>query len=112
MAETKTASRVAGKTFRFAWKDGPTGGKTHEHVFNTDGSVSYGQVEAGAKPQKYTTEKQYAAMDVADDVVLVSYLAASGYTLTVAMNFANHTLIGIASNDKQWFPITGTFQDA
>jgi len=30
--------RITGKTLRFSWKDGPTKGETHEHVFHEDGS--------------------------------------------------------------------------
>ena len=33
--------RITGKTLRFSWKDGPTKGETHEHVFHEDGSVEY-----------------------------------------------------------------------
>jgi hypothetical protein len=45
-------------------------------------------------------------------VVLVSYLAGSGFTLTVALNFADHQLVSIASNSEQWFPARGTFTEA
>ena len=40
---------------------------------------------------------------------LVSYLAASGYTLTVVLNFSDRQLIGVASSAKEWFPVRGTF---
>jgi hypothetical protein len=43
-------------------------------------------------------------------VELVSYRAESGFTLTVALNFADHRMIGIASNSEQWFPARGTFE--
>jgi hypothetical protein len=48
---------------------------------------------------------------VSDDVHVVSYLAASGFTLTTVLNFADHTIVAFASNDKQWFPIKGTFEE-
>jgi hypothetical protein len=100
---------VTGKTLRFTWTEGPTQGDTHEHVFNADGSVDYHKVGAGAKG-KPTHEKKYAAMKASDDVYLVSYLAASGFTLTVALNFADRSIVGIASNDKQWFPVKGRLE--
>jgi hypothetical protein len=47
---------------------------------------------------------------VADGAYLVSYLAASGYTLTVVLNFRDRQLIGVASSAKEWFPVRGTFE--
>jgi MoaF N-terminal domain len=109
MPDDRKPDPVTGKTLRFTWTDGPTKGETHEHVFNADGSVDYHKVGAGAKA-KPTHEKKYAAMKVSDDVYLVSYLAASGFTLTVALNFADRSIAGIASSDKQWFPIKGRLE--
>jgi len=68
------------------------------------------RLEDGKANGKYAKEKKYAAARVTDDVYLVSYLTASGFTLTVALNFDQHTLTGFASNDKQWFPCSGTFE--
>ena len=111
MPDDLRADRVRGKTIRFTWTDGPTKGETHEHVFHADGSVEYHKVAAGAG-KKPTREKQYAAERVSDDVYLVSYLAASGFTLTTALNFRNRTIVAFASNEKQWFPCKGTFEVA
>jgi hypothetical protein len=52
----------------------------------------------------------YAAYAVSETVELVSYRADSGFTLTVALNFADHQLVSIASNSEQWFPARGTFE--
>jgi phenolic acid decarboxylase len=100
---------ISGKTFRFTWTEGPTRGETHEHTFNADGSVDYRKVEAGKAAAKSTHEKKYAALRVTDTVYVVSYLAASGFTLTVAIDLAGDTIAGFASNDKQWFPVRGTY---
>ena len=110
MDDVRKTHLVRGKTIRFTWTDGPTKGESHEHVFHPDGSVEYARLEDGKANGKYAKEKKYAAARVTDDVYLVSYLAASGFTLTVALNFAQHTLTGFASNDKQWFPCSGTFE--
>ncbi|MBI5279407.1 MAG: hypothetical protein HY854_23445 [Burkholderiales bacterium] len=107
-AKVPRSARIDGKSYRFEWGSGPTAGQTHEHVFHPDGSVSYGEVKDG-QAGEMATEKQYAAFDVGPDVVLVSYLGSSGYTLTVAMNFSDHRLHGVASGDGQWFPVAGTF---
>jgi hypothetical protein len=108
MPDDRKPDPIVGKTIRFTWSDGPTKGEAHEHVFNADGSVDYHKV--GAEKGKSTHEKKYGAVKVADDVYLVSYLAASGFTLTVGLNFRDKTIAGFASNAKQWFPVKGTFE--
>ncbi len=49
---------------------------------------------------------------MAQNVCAVSYLSGSGYTLTVVLNFDDHRLVGFASNEKQWFPVSGSFEEA
>ena len=111
MPDDRRADRITGKTLRFTWDDGPTKGETHEHVFHEDGSVEYHKVSDTAQKGKPTREKKYAAIKVTDDVYVVSYLAASGFTLTTVLDFDDHTIVAFASNDKQWFPIKGTFEE-
>jgi len=119
---------VRGKTMRWRFTDGPTAGSTYEHAFGKNGTVKFKLVggEGAArpdakgkaakkkpaqakKPDKPDTPK-YAAMRAADGAYAVSYLSGSGYTLTVVLNLADKTLVGFASNDKQWFPVKGTFE--
>jgi len=61
-------------------------------------------------PQKgaTATEKSYAAVKVNDKTWVVSYLAASGHTLTVVLNQDDGKAIGFGQNDKSWTPLTGT----
>lgn len=40
--------RVRGKTLRWTRTEGPTAGKSHEHVFADDGTVSWRAVGEGA----------------------------------------------------------------
>ncbi|HET6899449.1 MAG TPA: hypothetical protein VFK70_13920 [Vicinamibacteria bacterium] len=119
---------VRGKTMRWAFTEGPTAGSTYEHAFAKNGTVKFKQVGGGPnaarpdakgaakkKPAKAKTPDKpeapkYAAMRAADGVYAVSYLSGSGYTLTVVLNLADKTLVGFASNDKQWFPVKGTFE--
>jgi hypothetical protein len=110
MADIPVPHRIRGKTIRFTWADGPTKGESHEHVFHDDGSVEYARLDGDKPKGAYTKEKRYGAMKVSDEVELVSYLAASGYTLTAALNFRDRSLHAFASNDKQWFACTGTFE--
>jgi MoaF N-terminal domain len=113
MSERKDPIR--GQTLRFTFSEGPTKGKTFEHQFHDDGSVSFGSVDGGEKTkpkdeQQKPERPRYAALKVADGIHAVSYLSSSGYTLTVVLNFHDHQLVGFASNDKQWFPVKGSFE--
>jgi hypothetical protein len=111
MPATSTSASLAGRTLRWKIEDGPTAGSEYEHTFERDGSVVFRKVEGGAAKGEGTREKKYASFEVAPEVQLVSYLAAeSGYTLTVALNFETGRLYGFASNDKEWHPVSGTFE--
>lgn len=119
MTGVNRAAAVRGKTIRFTWTDGPTKGKTHEHVFHQDGTVEWHDVAPSgtAKPadpqpksQSAGEKPEYAAMKVADNIYAVSYLAPSGYTLTVVLNFHNRRIVGFASGAKDWHPVQGTFE--
>ena len=107
--ETKTSS-LSGRVLRWTFEEGgPTPGATYEHTFNADGSVEFRKLD-GDKQGKPTREKKYGSYEVSPDVQVVSYLGASGYTLTVAMNFETGRLYGFASNDKEWYPLSGTLE--
>jgi hypothetical protein len=118
MKDVERAPAIRGKTIRFIWTDGPTRGKTHEHVFHQDGTVTWSDPDASktaqpaGSPATANAKEQpaYAATRVADKIYLVSYLAPSGYTLTVALNFDDQQLVGFASGAKEWYPVRGIFQ--
>lgn len=118
MTELSRDPAILGKTIQFRWTEGPTKGTTHEHVFHPDGTVEWHEVKpsqsvpAGSRPQQSEPSERpaYAAVAVADQAYLVSYLAESGYTLTVVLNFRDRQLIGFASSAKEWFPVRGTFE--
>jgi len=90
MKDVERAAAIRGKTDAEAPKTGKTAG-----------SAAAG--DAKEKPQ-------YAATRVADEIYAVSYLAASGYTLTVVLTFRDQQLVGFASSAKDWHPVRGTFQ--
>jgi len=100
MSQPTQADPIRGRTIRLIWTEGPTKGMTHEHVFHEDGTVEWGAKE----------RVPYRALKAGDDVHLVSYLATSGYTLTVALNVRDRTMVGFASNAKEWHPLRGTFE--
>ena len=118
MAEIERAAAIRGKTMRWNWTEGPTRGDTHEHRFAEDGTVTWRSVRPGAEEPAGGTaapsaeRADYAAIRLADDINLISYLAPSGFTLTVAVNLSDRTVVGFASNDKQWFPIRGNVEPA
>ena len=102
-------SPIKGRKMRFTWNDGPTQGKTYEHMFHDNGTVDFhaagdqGEAAAGERPS-------YAAERVADGVYAVSYLAKGGYTLTAVLNFGNRRIVGFASDASHWYPVHGSFE--
>lgn len=120
----KTADALAGKTFHFKFTDGPTAGSTYEHTFRKNGTVAWRSadpaprpkpkaIRPGAKTAKKKPEPapRYASFQIAPGVHLMSYLSNGGYTLTLALNLWNGQLHGFASNDKEWFPVSGTVKE-
>lgn len=120
MGDIPRAAAIRGTTMRWAWTDGPTKGKVHEHVFHDDGTVEWRDAgapakdapkpAAGAKPSTGPERVPYAAFEVAPKIFAVSYLATSGFTLTVVLDFVTKAVVGIASSAKDWFPVRGTFE--
>ncbi len=100
---------LLGRTIRWRFADGPVAGQTFEHTFDTDGSVVWRSVD-GKEPTKLNHEKFGAVAPISDDVVLVSYLSASGYALTVALNLAQGHMVGFASGHGSWTQQKGTFE--
>jgi hypothetical protein len=117
MPDRELADAVRGHTIRFTWMGGPTEGKTHEHVFHADGTVEWRDAGEPEKPRVENRPGQpakerpaYAAIRVAPDIYLVSYLASSGYTLTVVLNFQDRSIVGFASGAKEWYPLRGRLE--
>ena len=109
--EESVAKSLAGMTVRWKFDDGPTAGTTYEHTFRKDGTVVFRDVARSDKPSKDSPGPSYASFEVAPATHLISYLSEdSGYTLTVALNFETQKCFGVASNGKEWFPLTGTLE--
>jgi hypothetical protein len=105
---------LSGRTLRWRFDEGTMAGTTFEHHFYADGTVAYRVVDDSNDGRRDTQDGErpkYGAFGIADNVVVVSYLGERGYTLTVALNFATGRVVGFASNDKQWFPCEGTFEE-
>jgi hypothetical protein len=100
---------LPGKTIRWTIDDGQVAGTTFDHVFNDDGSVTWRIVD-GPHEGATATEKSYRAVKVNDKTWAISYLAASGHTLTVILNVDDHRLVGFASDSKTWSAVGGSFE--
>jgi MoaF N-terminal domain len=99
---------VAGKVYRFRFEDGPMAGKTIEHTFLESGALRFRQSDAEGEG---TTEKKYAAATIAPDVLAVSYLGSSGYTLTVVLDERTKKLVAFSSNETMHLMQHGTFEE-
>ena len=119
------ADPVRGKTIRWTYDDGPMAGKSFEHTFGKDGTVTWRETdgeERGTKPPSNGTQKtgkpstepkaKYVVAQVNDDVCAVSYLSGSGFTLTSVLDFASGTIVSFASNEKELVPQRGMFEVA
>lgn len=118
---------IRGKTIRWTYDDGPMAGKSFEHTFGNDGTVTWretGGVDQGAKPPANGKEKQksekpgtpakvkYEVAPINAEVCAVSYLAESGWTLTSVLDFDSGTVVSFASNEQQLVPQHGMFEVA
>ncbi len=96
---------VRGKTLRFTFNDGPMSGKTYDHAFGTDGTVTWtdatdgGATGANAAPDPESTAP-YEFERVNADVYVVTYLSKAGYTLTSVVDTSTGKLVSFASNEK------------
>lgn len=88
---------ITGKTLRWSYHDGPVKGQRFEHVFGTDGMVTY------RAPGAASTEKpiHYEVARAGDDVFAVSYLSTNGWTLTTVLDIRTRAIVSFASNEKQ-----------
>lgn len=112
MNEPNREPAIRGKRIRFRWTEGPTKGATHDHRFHEDGTVDWRDAgQSGSADSAEAADRPaYAVVRVTERVYLVSYLAASGYTLTVALSFDDRSLLGFASSSKEWYPLRGAFE--
>ena len=104
-----TLTSLTGKKIRWTFADGPMPGTMFEHRFNENGSITW-LIMGGEYKGATATEKSYTGVRVNDQTWVVSYLAASGHTLTVVLTLGDGQAIGFASNDKSWELLHGTFE--
>ena len=100
---------IKGKTITWEWTKGAFKGGIYKNTFHKDGRVHWRGI-AGAEAGKDGIEKEYSEMNVAENVFSISWLESIGYTVTVTLNFNNNTIYGIASNEKEWYPLSGVIK--
>lgn len=103
------AVSLAGTTIRWTFADGPAAGTTYEHTFHEDGNVTW-RVVSGEHQGVSRREKSYGAARPGEQILAISYLAASGHTLTVILNLETGKMVGFASSDKEWYAMHGSFE--
>jgi hypothetical protein len=101
---------LRGATIRWMFVEPPVAGMKFEHTFREDGTLVWRVLE-GPGQGASREEKRYATMKIADGVHAVSYLAASGHTLSVVVDFNTGRVVGFASDNTEWHPLTGTILD-
>ena len=107
---------VRGKTARWSYDTGAMAGKTYEHTFGTDGTVHWsevGQKAPAASSSSGPTDDStapYKVERINNEAYVVSYLAASGYTLTTIVDEKAGTIVSVASNEKQLSTHRGTLE--
>ena len=101
---------LRGATVRWMFAESPVAGMKFEHTFREDGTLVWRVIDgpgAGASKE----EKHYATMKIAEGVHVVSYLAASGHTLSVVVDFNTGRVVAFGSDNKEWRLLTGTIVD-
>ena len=100
---------ITGHAIRWKFNDGPMAGKAFDHTFSRNGHVAFREV--GSDPNaKGGNAERYEVACVGQDIYAVSYLAASGYTLTVVLDYKTLKLVAFASNETSLAMQQGTFE--
>jgi len=101
---------LRGATIRWTFVEPPVAGMKFEHTFREDGTLVWRVIDGPGKGAS-KEEKQYATMKITEAVHVVSYLAASGHTLSVVVDFNTGRVVAFGSDNKEWHPMTGTIVD-
>ena len=103
------ANPITGHTLRWKFSDGPMAGRSFDHTFSRNGNVAFREVD-GDPNAKPGVAEQYEVASLGHDVHAVSYLTASGNTLTVMLDYKTLKLVAFASNEKSLIMQQGTFE--
>lgn len=105
-------SAISGKTLRWTFDEGPMAGKTFEHTFGTDGTVSWKMLD-GERPKGETAAPPasvtYQVAQLSFDVFVVTY-QSKDYTLTTVLDFKTALLVAVASKPGEVTTQRGSFE--
>jgi hypothetical protein len=100
---------LIGRTIRWTCDDGPMAGVTIDREFFPDGSVSW-TIVSGEHKGASRREKACATVKASDQIWVMSYLAASGHTLTAVLNLDDAQVFGFGSDEKTLTAVRGSFE--
>lgn len=104
----KAPETLIGKPIRWTFEDGPTKGMTFEHCFQPGRGVVWKMVGGEGEA---TRERTGSVERVSAEVFVAGYLSeASGWALTVVLDFGTGKAVSFASNGKEWSRAVGTFE--
>ena len=103
------ANPITGHSLRWRFVDGPMAGRSFDHTFSRNGTVSFREVgsDPGARPG---VAEEYEVASIGPDVHVVSYRSHSGNTLTTVLDYKTLKLVAFASNEKSLTMQQGTFE--
>ena len=97
MTSNRKPDSLFGAKLRFHFSEGPMKDKDFDHVFRGETAVDWSLVGSAT-----TTTSRGTLIQIGDSCYVGSYITASGYTLTAAMNLASGELCAFASDGKYW----------
>ena len=95
------ADPMKGKIVRWTYEDGAMKGKTFEHQFGNDGTVTW----KGADEEKPSADAnaKYEYAPINGGAYVFSYLSSHGFTLTTVVDEKAGTVVSFASNEKELY---------
>jgi hypothetical protein len=104
---TQQRDAISGQLISWTFDDGVMAGKTFEHHFRDDGTVTFQCSDGSHKGSAH-----YDVVQLNDDVAAVSYTVDGGYTLTTVLDLRKHRLVAFSSNGKETQTQHGSFEPA
>jgi hypothetical protein len=106
---TMVANPITGHSLRLKFSDGPMAGKAFDHTFSRNGNIAFREVD-GDPNAKAGNAQQYHVASVGQDVHVISYLSATGHTLTVVLDYKSMKLVAFASDATSIIMQQGSFE--
>ncbi len=102
---SSNSNPIRGQRIEWTFDDGEMKGKTFEHTFGKDGTVSF----RCTSDDKMTGKAPYELSEVSPGIYAVSYLVQGGATLTTVLDTNTHKLVSFSSMNDKLAQHHGTF---